>query len=70
MNHRLVGLVVKASASRAVDLGFDSHLRRADFTGSSHTSDLKNDTPCQVPGVIGSTMGLVGPVSVYYDRVK
>ena len=29
---RLVGLVVKASASRAEDLGFESRLRR-DFSG-------------------------------------
>ena len=41
---RLVGLVVKASASRAQDPGFESRLRR-DFAGSSHTSDLKIDTP-------------------------
>ena len=32
--NRLVGLVVKASASGAEDVGFD-------FSGSSHTSDLK-----------------------------
>ena len=38
------GLVVKACASGAEDPGFDSCLRR-DFSGSSHTSDLKIDTP-------------------------
>ena len=38
---RLVGQVVKASTSRAEDPGFESRLRR-DFSGSSHTSDLKN----------------------------
>ena len=62
----LVGLVVKASVSRAEDPGFESHLRQ-DFSGSSHTSDLKlalQWLPCQVPGVIGSPLGLVGPVSV------
>ena len=32
MINRLVGLVVKASASRAEDPGFESHLRR-DFFG-------------------------------------
>ena len=37
--------MVKASASGAADPGFDSHLRRGDFSGSSHTSDLKNVTP-------------------------
>ena len=26
--------------------------------------------PCQVPGVTGSVLGLVGPVSVYCDRVR
>ena len=36
--NRLGGLVVKASASREEDPGFESHLRR-DFSGSSHTSN-------------------------------
>ena len=40
----LVGQVVKVSASRAADLGFESHLRQ-DFSRSSHTSDLKIGTP-------------------------
>ena len=26
--------------------------------------------PCQAPGVIGSVLGLVGPVSVYCDWVR
>ena len=48
-NH-LVGLVGKASASRAVDLGFDSHLCQ-DFSRSSHTSDLKIGSPvATLPG--------------------
>ena len=48
--HRLVGLVVKASASRVEDPGFESRLRR-DFSGSSHTSDLKIGTPvATMPG--------------------
>ena len=42
---RLVGLVVKASAARAEDSGFDSRLCRGEFSGSSHTSDLKIGTP-------------------------
>ena len=41
---RLVGLMVKASASRAEDPGFESRLRQ-DFSGSSHTSDFKIGTP-------------------------
>ena len=49
--HHLVGLmVIKASASRAEDPGFESRLRR-DFSGSSHTSDLKFGTPvATLPG--------------------
>ena len=47
---RLVGLVVKESASRAEDTGFESHLRR-NFSGSSHTSDLRIGTPvATLPG--------------------
>ena len=41
--YHLAGLVVKASASRAEDPGFESRLRR-DFSGSSHTSDFKIGT--------------------------
>ena len=48
--HRLVGLVVKASASGAEGPGFESRLRR-DFSRSSHTSDLKIGTPvATLPG--------------------
>ena len=42
--NRLGGLLVKASASGAEDPGFESRLRQ-DFSGSSHTSDLKIGTP-------------------------
>ena len=69
---RLVGLVVKASASRAEDPGFDPACDR-DFSGSSHTSDQKlalQWLPCQAPSVIGSALGLVGAVSVYCDWVR
>ena len=65
LTHRLVGLVVKASASRAEDPVYDGI-----FPGSSHTSDLQIGTqvlPCQAPDVVGSVLGLVGPVSVYCD---
>ena len=48
--HRHVGLVVKASASRAEDPGFESRFRR-DFFGSSHTSDSKIGSPvATLPG--------------------
>ena len=60
-SYHLVGLVVKASASRAEDPRFKSRLHQ-DFFGSSHTSDL--------PGVIGSVLGLVGLVSVHCDWVR
>ena len=50
--------------------GFESRLRRDFFSGLSHTSDFKIGTPrlpCQAPGIIGSALGLVGPVSVFCD---
>ena len=48
--YRLDGLVVEASTSGAEDPGFDSRLQR-DFSGSSHTSDLKIGTPvATLPG--------------------
>ena len=45
------------------------------FSPSSHTSDFRKKMalqwlPCQAPGVIGSALGLVGPVSVYCDWVR
>ena len=47
---RFAGLVVQASASGAEDPGFESRLRW-DFSGSSHTSDLKIGTPvATLPG--------------------
>ena len=46
----LVGLVVTASTSGAEDPGFRSGLQR-DFSGSSHTCDLKIGTPvATLPG--------------------
>ena len=51
LKNRLVGLVVKVSASRAEDPGFESRLRRDFFSGLSHTSDLKIGTPVStLPG--------------------
>ena len=37
--------MVKTFVSRAEDPGFDFHLCSGDFSGSSHTSDLKLGTP-------------------------
>ena len=54
--YRLAGLVVKASASRAEDPGFESRLRRFFYffffqSGSSYTSDLTICTPvATLPG--------------------
>ena len=42
--YSLDGLVVKVSAARVEDPGFESRLRW-DFSGSSHTSDFKIGTP-------------------------
>ena len=66
-------LVVKASASRAEDPGFGSRLRRDFFRSrvTPVTSKLALQLlPCQAPGVIGSVLGLDGPVSVYFDWVR
>ena len=41
---RPFGLVVKASALRVADLGFNSRLGRGDFSRSGHTSDLEIGT--------------------------
>ena len=62
----------KASASRAEDPGFEFRLRQ-DFFGLSHTSDsyiALQWLPCQASGIVGSALGLVGPVSVYCDWVR
>ena len=65
--------MVKASASKAVDPGFDSRLSRDLFPGGVTPVIQKlvlQWLPCQVPGVPGSVLGLVGPVSVYCDWVR
>ena len=67
----LVGLVVKASASKAEDPEFEFRLRR-DFSGSSHTSDIKIGTPVAILPlcIIESALGQVVPVSVYCDWMR
>ena len=79
LDDSLLGLVVKASASRVADLGFDSRLSR-DFSGSNHTSDFfffffwskmaLQWLPCQAPGGLGSALVLVGPMSVYCELMS
>ena len=70
--YRLVGVVVRRPPRERKIPG--SNLACAEiFPGSSHTSDLKlalQWLPCQAPGVLGSVLGLVGPVSVYCDWVR
>ena len=71
--HRLVGLVVKASAWRATDPGFYSRFLGGDFCRLKYTSDLKLELqwlPCQAAGNRGSALGFIGPVSVYCDWVR
>ena len=72
--YRLVGLVVKASASRAANPEFDSRLRQWGlFQGPVIPVTLKltlQQLPCQASGIIGSVLGLVSPVSVYCDWVR
>ena len=50
LSYHLIGPVVKASASRVKDRGFESCLRWF-FSWSSHTSDLRIGTPvATLPG--------------------
>ena len=70
---RLVGLMVKASVPRASDLSSISAFRVDLFQGRVIPMTLKlvlKWLPCQAPGVIGSPLGLVSPVSVYCDWVR
>ena len=70
--HRLVGLVVRRPPRERKVPGSNPACGGI-FSGSSHTSDLNIGAPvltCQAPGVIGSALGLVGPVSVYCDWVR
>ena len=65
--------MVKVSASRADDPRFESRLRRGFFRGRVIPVTLKlalQWPPCQDPGIIGSALGLVSPVSVYCDWVR
>ena len=68
----LVGVVVKASASRVEDPRFESRLRQDFFRVESYQWQklALQWLPCHAPGVIGSVLGLVVPVSVYCDWVR
>ena len=72
--HRLVGLVVKISASRAEDPVFESRLRR-DFSWLRHTSNLNIGTPVvTLPGAwryrVGSETGWPGVSILRLDEVE
>ena len=64
--------MVKASASEAEDPGFEYRLLR-DFSGSSHTSDLKIGTlAATLPGAWNYRVsaGTGCPVSVFCDWLR
>ena len=54
------------------DPEFESRLRRDFFRVESYKWQKMalQWLPCQTPGIIGSALGLVGPVSVYCDWVR
>ena len=68
----LVGLVDKASVSRAADLSSIPAFRFGIFSGSSHVSELKMGTPVATLPARGLrlALGLFDPVSVYCDWVR
>ena len=71
--HRCVGQVVKVSVWRATDPEFDCHLVHGDFTGRVTPDTYKlvlQWLPCQETGVVGSSLELLGPVSVHCDWVR
>ena len=72
--NRLVGLVGKASASRAEDPGLESRLRRV-FPGSSQTGDLEIGTPvATLPGAwryrVGAGTGGPGVSILWLGEVE
>ena len=72
LRDHLVGLVVKASASRMADPECDSCLGW-DFSRSSYTSDLEIGTSmAKLPGALSCRVGAgTGcPLSVYCDWVR
>ena len=69
-HERLVGLVVTASAWRAAELGSIPTFIAVLGPVVPVVRDLINQwLPCQASSIIGSVLGLVGPVSVYCDWV-
>ena len=69
----LFGLVVRRPPRERKIPGSNCPACAGIFSGSSHTRDLKlalQWLSCQAPGVIGSVLRLVGPVSEYCDWVR
>ena len=69
----LVGLVVKAPASKAENPGFNPACAAVLFPGQVTPATKQSALQwlsCQAPGVTGSAPGLVGLVSVYCDWVR
>ena len=64
----LIGIVVKVSVLRASDLGLVPAFGMDLFLGG--VIPVTPLAACQAPGVRGSALGLVGPVSVYFDWVR
>ena len=70
--HRLIGLVVKEFASRALEPGFNSHFLRVELPRPVIPKTKKlalQWLTCQASGVIGSALGLIESVSVYLDNL-
>ena len=70
ISHRLVGLAVKASVWTVADQSSIPLVPWIFFPGCfiPVTSKLVLQwLPCQVPGVIGSALGVVCPVSVFCE---
>ena len=69
---RLVGLVIRR-LPRERKIPGSNPACDGIFSGSSYTNESKlalQWLSCQAPGVIGSALGLVGPVSVHCDWVR
>ena len=69
--NRLVGLVVRRQPRELKNPGSNPACAGIFFRGRVIPVTLAPQwLPCQAPGVIGSALGLVGPVSIYCDWVR
>ena len=68
--YHFIGLVVKASALRAADLGFDSHLH-LDFSWLSHTIDLETGARvATLPDAASAGTGWPGVSRMWLDEIE